>query len=67
MSRTTLYLVRIFTRVEATQWISANSPAEAELLAEADFRINGRSNFRTAGEIVDDMDIQDHHQFAGTA
>lgn len=62
-----LYLVRVFTRVEATQWISAGSPAEAELLAEADFNFNGRRNFTTKEETVDDIDILDHHQFAGLA
>jgi hypothetical protein len=63
----TRYLVRLVTRTEITQWIAASSHDEAELYAEADFRLNGRKNFKLADEDVDSMRVEDQHQFAGTA
>lgn len=67
MTCTTRYLVQIIAWTEATQWITADTPQEAELLAEADFRRNGRRNFKIADEGVQEMHIQANHQFAGTA
>lgn len=63
----TRFLVRLETRTIITQWIAASSHDEAELFAEADFRLNGRKNFKLADEDVHSMQIEDQHQFAGTA
>jgi hypothetical protein len=63
----TRYFVRLVTQAEITQWIAAGSFEEAELFAEADFRLNGRKNFKLADEDVRSMHVEDQLQIAGTA
>lgn len=63
----TRYLVCLVTQTAITQWVAASSSSEAELFAEADFRLNGRRNFKVQDEDVHSMHVEDQHQFAGTA
>lgn len=64
---TTLYLVRVFAVTEATQWIAADSPTEAKLRAESDYRKHKLAHFRVADARVAQSDIEDEHQIGGHA
>lgn len=61
------YFVRIVSWSENVRWISADSVEEAKLLAEADFTANGSRHFKVRSQGIDYSDIEDQHQFGGTA
>lgn len=67
MNLTTNYLVRVQTVSEVTIWITAETPIEAQLLAEARFKASGRRDFKIAEEEIATTEIADSLQFAGTA
>lgn len=61
------YFVRIVSWSENVKWVTADSEEEAQLLAEADFTTNGSRHFKVRSQGIDYSDIEDQHQFGGTA
>lgn len=67
MKLTTNFQVRVQIWAEATVWVTAETPEEAQLIAEARFKRSGRSDFKVSEEDIVSSEIADQVQFAGTA
>lgn len=67
MKLTTNFQVRVHIWAEATLWVTAETPEEAQLIAEARFERSGRTDFKVSEEGIASTEITDSHQFAGTA
>lgn len=63
----TMYRVRVLAWIEASRWVTADSPEEAQLIAEDDFNAKRRTDFKIDGEGIDLSDIQDQHSIEGMA
>jgi hypothetical protein len=62
-----MYRVRVLAWIEASRWVTADSPEEAQLIAEDDFNAKRRTDFKIDGEGIDLSDIQDQHSIEGMA